>query len=195
MSTTQTKDPVPSDSETEMTQVLAALDEVNQKLEKVTGCVDDLSRRLESFDDLKEDLVPMAHSGMQMLYRQMHDLEQNGTLAFVKEAAGVAQTIATSFTPDDVQLLGDNVVSILNTVRNLTQPRMLGVADRAATALQSEPDVRVGLIKTMRDPEVRRGMALLFSVLRELGTVGVTAVPENGTEAPDTPAVESDTVE
>ena len=31
-----------------------------------------------------------------------------------------------------MQLLGDNVVSILETVRNLTQPEVLGVADTAA---------------------------------------------------------------
>jgi len=195
MSTTQTKTPAPETSEADMGQVLATLDEMNQKLDRVTGCVDDLSRRLESFDDLKEDLVPMAHSGIQMLYRQMSALEQNGTIAFVKESTSVAQKIATSFTPEDVQLLGDNVVSILNTVRNLTQPSMLGVADRAATALQSEPDVRVGLIKAMRDPEIRRGMALLFSVLRELGTVGAPAAAGNGTEAPETPTVESDAAE
>ncbi len=177
-----------------MTQVLAALDEVNQKLDKVTGCVDDMSRRFESFDDLKEDLVPMAHSGMQMLYRQMHALEQNGTLAFVNEATSVAQKIATSFTPEDVQLLGDNVVAILNTVRNLTQPDMLGVADRAATALQAEPDVRVGLIKAMRDPEIRRGMAMLFSVLREIGSVRGPAAG-NGTEATASPSAEAEASE
>jgi uncharacterized protein YjgD (DUF1641 family) len=83
----------------------------------------------------------------------------------------VAETVATSFTPEDVRLLGQNVVSIFNTVRNLTQPQMLGVADRAAEALKSEPDTRFGLIRSMRDPEIRRGMALLFAVLRELGDV------------------------
>ena len=149
----------------------AMLAEINGRLERMERCVDDVSKRLESFDDLKEDLMPMAHSGLQMAYRRMHELEQNGTLDFVKESARVAETISTSFTPDDVRLLGENVVSILNTVRNLTQPEMLGVADRAATALQAEPEGRVGLFKAMRDPEIRKGMALLFGVLREIGQV------------------------
>ncbi len=149
----------------------AMLAEINGRLARMEECVDDVSRRLESFDDLKEDLIPMTHSAIQMANQRMHELELNGTLDFVKESGRVAETIATSFTPEDVRLLGENVVSILNTVRNLTQPEMLGVADRAATALQAEPDGRVGLLKAMRDPEIRKGMALLFGVLRELGQV------------------------
>ena len=44
-----------------------------------------------------------------------------------------------------------------------------GVADRAATALKAEPDEKVGLIKAMRDPEIRKGLALLFGVIVALG--------------------------
>jgi uncharacterized protein YjgD (DUF1641 family) len=156
-------------------QVAAALADIGAQLNRVERVVDDLGRRMESFDDLKEDLVPITHGAIQIAYRRLHELEENGTLGFVRESVKVAETVATSFTPDDVRLLGQNVVSILNTVRNLTQPQMLGVADRAATALKSEPEERFGLIRSMRDPEIRRGMALLFAVLRELGDVRVTS--------------------
>ena len=65
---------------------------------------------------------------------------------------------------------------------------------RAATALQAEPDVRVGLIKAMRDPEIRRGMAMLFSVLREIGSVRGPAAG-NGTEATASPSAEAEASE
>lgn len=150
----------------------AQLAEMNGKLDRVALIVDDLGRRMESFDDLKEDLVPITHGALKIAYNKLHELEQEGALDFAAESLQVAQTIATHFTREDVRLLGDNVVKILETVRNLTQPGVLQVADRAALALQEGPeDAGIGIFKAMRDPEIRRGMAMLFAVLRELGSV------------------------
>ena len=81
-------------------------------------------------------------------------------------------TISTSFTQEDVKALGDNVVHILHTVRSLTQPEVLDLADKAAGALKeapAQPLGRIGLLKSFRDPEVRKGLTMFLTVLRELG--------------------------
>jgi uncharacterized protein YjgD (DUF1641 family) len=52
---------------------------------------------------------------------------------------------------------------------------VLEVADRAAVALkdtEAHPAKKVSLWKAMRDPEIRRGMGLMMSVLREMGQEG-----------------------
>ena len=85
----------------------------------------------------------------------------------------MAEIVATSFNEEDVRLLGENVVHILKTTRNLTQPEVLDVADRAAVALkdtEAHPQKKIGLLKALRDPEIRRGMTLMLSVMRELGS-------------------------
>jgi len=151
----------------------AALTEINQKLDRISLVVDDLGRRLESFDDLKEDLVPIAHGALKIACNRLQELEQEGALDFAAESVRMLRTISTSFSREDVRLLGDNIVSILQTVRNLTQPEVLGVADRAALALREAQPARagkLGLFRALRDPEVRRGMTLLLGVLRELGS-------------------------
>ena len=102
-------------------------------------------------------------------------MEQDGTLAFLTESAGVAQRITTSLTADEVRALGENAVNALHTVGNLTQPEVLDVANRAATALReskSGSQKNISLWKAMRDPEIRRGMTLMLSVLREMGHEG-----------------------
>ncbi len=150
----------------------AFLAEINRKLDSVVEVTDDLSRKLESVEDLQEDLVPVAHEGILIAYRKLHELEQAGVIDFIKEAAGVFHTISTSFSPADVQALGDNVVHILRTVRNLTQPEVLDLADKAAGALREappEPMGRMGMIRSLKDPEVRRGLTMFLTVLRELG--------------------------
>lgn len=150
----------------------AALAEINHKLAAVVEVTEDLGRQLESLEDLREDFVPIAHEGMLIAYRKLHELEQAGVIEFLKESAGVFHTISTSFTPEDVKALGENVVHILRTVRSLTQPEVLDLADKAAGALREappEPVGRMGLIRSFRDPEVRRGLTMFLTVLRELG--------------------------
>jgi uncharacterized protein YjgD (DUF1641 family) len=148
------------------------LTEINRKLDAVVEVTEDLGRQLESFEDLREDLVPIAHEGILIAYRKLHELEQAGVIDFLKESAGVFHTISTSFTQEDVKALGDNVVHILRTVRSLTQPEVLDLADKAAGAIKeapAEPLGRIGLLRSFRDPEVRRGLTMFLTVLRELG--------------------------
>lgn len=153
-------------------ETLVLLREMNRKLEHIEGAVEALERRVEGVAELREDLWPMVRGASHALSRKLDELDQRGALAFAREGLAVIERVATSFDEDDVRLLGDNVVSILQTVRNLTQPEVMAVADRAALALKETgdpPDRKLGLLRAMRDPEVRRGMALLLTVLRELG--------------------------
>lgn len=142
----------------------------------MAGALEDLDRRMESFDDFMEDLGPIAHGALSIAQRQMGRLEEEGILAFGSEVVSVGRTVATSFSPEDVRLLGENVVTILETVRNLTQPEVLGVADKAAGALSrpapEKPAGTLKLMKAMRDPEVRRGMTMLLGVLKDMGENG-----------------------
>lgn len=156
-----------------------ALSEINAKLDRMADVIEDLDRRTESFDDFMEDLGPIAHGALGIAQRQMGRLEEDGILAFGTEVLGVGRTVATSFTPEDVRQLGENVVSILATVRNLTQKEVLEVADKAAAALgrpaEEKPAGTLKLLRAMRDPEVRRGMTILLGVLREMGDTNDSA--------------------
>lgn len=155
------------------TELVAQLRAMNEKLDRIDGALDALQTRVEGLEDLREDLWPMIHGASHQITKKLHEMEQNGTLGFVSEGVKMAEVVATSFTEEDVRLLGQNVVHILKTVRNLTQPEVLDVADRAAVALKdtgAQPEKKVGLFRALRDPEVRRGMTLMLSVMRELGT-------------------------
>ena len=157
-------------------EILAELKALNEKMDRVERVIDAVTHRMEDLEEITSDLWPMVHGVSHQISRKLHELEQNGTLAFVKEGVRMAEKVSTSFTEEDVRLLGDNVVHILHTVRNLTQPQVLDVADRAALALGAETEGAhpkpVSLWKAMRDPEIRRGMTLMLSVLREMGHDG-----------------------
>ena len=83
------------------------------------------------------------------------------------------EKIVTEFNEEDVKALGDNIVSILHTVRNLTQPEIMDLTNNALDAIRVEPlsdDVpsALGLVRELSDPQVRRGFARLINLVKSL---------------------------
>lgn len=147
---------------------------IEAKLDRMMEFMERVEHRVEGLEELKEDFVPIVNDAFRLLANKLVELEKRGAVGFVREGVRVMETVATSFSEEDVRLLGENVVHILNTVRALTQPEVLGVAGKAAHALETvgaETEKRkLGLFRAMRDPEVRKGMTVMMAVLRELGS-------------------------
>jgi uncharacterized protein YjgD (DUF1641 family) len=83
--------------------------------------------------------------------------------------------IVTSFSEDDVRQLGDNVVLILNTVKALTQPEMMDLVNNLTQGFheveehpEELPTSMFGLLREMRDPEVRRGLGITMAMLKKI---------------------------
>lgn len=147
--------------------------EACQKLDRATEILMELKRDKEMVMELGQDLMPMANGIIHLTSDRLQEFEDDGTLDFVREGVKVLKQVSTAFTPEDVRLLGDNIVHILMTVRNLTQPEVLNLADRATTALKEKaaptPVGTLGLLRAMRDPEVKKGTGVLLELLRSLG--------------------------
>jgi len=147
--------------------------EACHKLDHATQILLELKRDKEMIMELGQDLMPMANGIIHLTSDRLQEYERDGTLDFIREGVKVFQRVSSSFTPEDVRALGDNIVHILMTVRNLTQPEVLDLADRATEALGGRVEARpvgtFGLLRAMRDPEVRRGTGVLLELLRSLG--------------------------
>jgi uncharacterized protein YjgD (DUF1641 family) len=141
---------------------------------------------LRSLAALADEVGPLTAPAVASLNTLLQRLDDRGYFTFVREAAGVLDTVVTSFTDEDVRLLGENIVLILQTVKQMTQPEVMGLLGRTAVSLQevetegfAQPPSTLALLRQMRDPEVRRGLARLLETLRAIGaqrTVG-TLVP------------------
>lgn len=126
---------------------------------------------------LAEEIGPLMTPAVSSLNERLAELDERGYFSRIREAVGIVDNVVTSFSDEDVKLLGDNIVLILQTVKQMTQPEIMGMLGRAAVTLQEEspdsdskvPSARA-LLKQMRDPMVRRGMAKLLSTLRSIGS-------------------------
>jgi uncharacterized protein YjgD (DUF1641 family) len=130
--------------------------------------------QLESVMDLVETLGPLADEAFGKAVDELTEMERKGYFTFTRGGMKIVDNVVTSFTEEDINHLGDNVVLILNTVKDMTQPEIMNFVRDTLLVAEQEIDKPVdisylGLMRMMRDPEVRRGLALTMRVLHVVG--------------------------
>ena len=135
---------------------------------------DRLLSQLESVDDLAETAGPLADEAFGRAVQLLTDMEHKGYFAAARGGVRILDNIVTSFSEDDIDRLGDNVVLILNTIKEMTQPEIMHfVHDTILVAeqkVQKPVDTSLaGLLRQLRDPALRRGLALTMRVLHVVG--------------------------
>ena len=146
---------------------------LEDKLDQVLLTTSMMRRQQMMLQELKEDLMPMANGMIHMASAKLLEFEGRGGIEFVTEGMGIAQRVVEAFDAEDVRARGDNIVHILMTVRNMTQPEVLALANRATESLKNadaaKPLGTFQLMKAMREPEVKKGTGVLIDMLRKLG--------------------------
>ena len=173
----------------------AVMDRLDRLSIQMTEISEELARQRETREMLL-GLTELVGPVMQMVTSKATELDEKGYFAFAQGGLEIADRVVTSFSEDDVRALGDNVVLILNTVKEMTQPEVMNLLSRAAIEVQAAEDEQPGpppstlaLLRQMRDPDVRRGLARTLTVLHSLGAQ-TTAPPASVTASAAAPPKE-----
>lgn len=148
------------------------------KVEALTTQVAYLVERQKKQEELFAEMMPIAKEVLGTATSRLDDLEKRGYFAFGREALRVGERIVEGFGPRDVEALGDAIVSILETVRAVTQPDVLSTITEAANVIEGADRVQplglVGMVRASGDDEVQKGMAVMVEVLRHVGRASRT---------------------
>ena len=162
---------------------LTTTPDIDRRLELLTDQVqllvdeaEDRKRLKETYSDFVSDLSPIASQGMDTVTKAMTEAEEKGYIDFARSSIGVVDRVVTSFSEEDVEALGDNIVLILETVKEMTQPELMqmmrstihGVGEIEESAV---PPSMFALAGQIREPEVRRGLARMIALLRSMGSI------------------------
>ncbi len=145
-----------------------------------------LLNQVESLQQLGADLAPLTGEVAVALMARLDEMERRGYFAFARGLWNVLGRVVTSFTEHDLVRLGDNVVLILNTVKELTQPEMMRLVQRAAQGMRQTQGEEIGLLRLlwrMRSPQVRRGMSRALKVLESLAEPAALDALPGGSES------------
>ncbi|MCR4416457.1 MAG: DUF1641 domain-containing protein [Ignavibacteria bacterium] len=136
-----------------------------------------LFEQLENLRDFAKDFG-LISKGMSIdLMNKLDELDRKGYFAFLKETQKIFDNIVTSFTVDDVKALGDNIVTILNTIKNLTQPDMLHAVNNALNVykkldIEVKEDISIlKLVKELNHPETKKALYFALQFLKSLSAI------------------------
>ena len=136
----------------------------------------------ESIYDLMKDMGPVAREVIIDLIKKMHELEQKGYFEFFGAMANVMDNIVSNYSKEDVELLAENIVTILETVKSMTQPEMMRALNNAMNIYQKLdvediPEYSIfKAMKEMRTPEMKRGIGFMITFLKNLSNENVVSL-------------------
>jgi len=147
---------------------------LGKKLLRNTRNLNKMLTQVEGAADLFRDLQPLGKEMVDELMDTLNELDRKGYFEFFAEALKIIDTIVTTFNVEDVRLLRENIASILLTVKNMTQPEMLGSMNNALDFFKNMDVVTkdnvslFSLLKQFRDPEVKKGIAFSLEFIKNM---------------------------
>jgi len=149
---------------------LHLLKKILQNTQNITMVMTKFESGLDFFADAK----PVGKELFNDALEKLDEMDQKGYFLFVKELLNVTDKVIGHFTVDDVKMLGDNVITILETVKSLTQPDMLNAINNAVGIyhnLDPKDTPEYSIWKVMRElntPEMKRGIGFIITFLKKI---------------------------
>ncbi len=142
-----------------------------KRLLRNTRNLEQMLDQFESVMELVNDMSPLTQNAFLSLMNQLDEFERKGYFVFAEGGLKIVDNIVTSFSEEDVKLLGENVVLILQTVKEMTQPEIMTMLRQTVQIAQAEEteakDVSLlSIIRQLNDPAVKRGLVRTLNILK-----------------------------
>ena len=150
------------------------LRELGIRLAQNVGNFNTMLDTLGSTMDLMKDVGPIVNEVIIDSTKKLHEFEQKGYFDFLREFGHIIDNIVTHYGVEDVHMLADNVVAILDTLKDLTQPDMLKSVDNAVKVFSSLemdniPSYSIfGVMREMNKPEMKKALGFFMTFMKNM---------------------------
>lgn len=144
------------------------------RLARNIGNFNSMLDTIGSLMDLIRDVGPIANEVIIDTTKKLHEFEQKGYFDFMREFGNIIDNIVVNYSVEDVRMLADNIVAILDTVQNLTQPEMLKSVDNAVKVfsnLEMDDIPSYSVFRVMRElnkPEMKKALGFFVTFMKNL---------------------------
>jgi len=143
--------------------------------------------QLENMVDFVTTIEPLLKSSVPQLINYLDDLEQKGVLRIIQSTLDVRAKVAAAYSAEDVDQIGDGLVSLLGLAQKLSDPQAKAFLEKMA-ALPSKVDLEkakpvgpFGMLGALSSKEARQGLGVLMELTKAMGGLkngGGSAVAE-----------------
>lgn len=129
---------------------------------------------LESFTDLAKDVTPIIKQIGLDGVQKFQEFEQKGYFEFLNQLAKTFDTVISRYSKEDLQRLSENIVPAIDTLINITDPKLLNKINSATTALKeiNPEDVEEysvwRLMRQFNKPEIRKSIGFVMAFLKNI---------------------------
>jgi len=144
--------------------------------------------QLENIVDFIETIEPLLKSAVPQVINYLDELEQKGVLRIITATLDVRAKIATAYTAEDIDQIGDGAVALLGLAKKLSDPTTAEFLEKIAD-LPSQVDLAgakpvgpFGMLGALSSKEARQGLGELMELtkaMRSLKNGGSTAVQQS----------------
>ena len=134
--------------------------------------------------DFVTTIEPLLRSSVPQIINYLDDLEQRGVLRMFTAMLDVRAKIASAYTAEDIDKIGDGAVALLGLAKKLSDPQAIAFLEKVAEMpghvdLSQSKDVGpFGLISAASSKEVKQGLGVMMELTKAMGKL-----KSNGGEA------------
>jgi uncharacterized protein YjgD (DUF1641 family) len=143
--------------------------------------------QVEGLTELGSEVTSLGGSVFAKAADVLAEAERNGYFAVARGGRTVMDRVVAAYADEDFDALGDNLVQLLGIAKELAGPEMTGLLDRTLVTLREgesqhlDPPSTFGLLKQLRDPQTRRGLARALALVQTIGAEPTSNPPASRT--------------
>ena len=144
--------------------------------------------QLENAVDFATTIEPLLKSAVPQIINYLDDLEQRGVLRIITSTLDVRAKIASAYTAEDIDQIGDGAVRLLGLTKKLSDPGAIDFLEKIAD-LPSKVDLAgakpvgpFGMLGALSSKEARQGLGVLMELTKAMGSLkngGTKAVEQS----------------
>jgi len=133
--------------------------------------------QLENIVDFINTIEPLLKSAVPQVINYLDELEQKGVLRIITATLDVRAKIASAYTPEDIDKIGDGAVALLGLAKKLSDPEATDFLEKIAD-LPSKVDLAgakpvgpFGMLGALSSKEARQGLGVLMELTKAMGSL------------------------
>jgi len=158
------------EADVQFEDLVSLLKNLMRNVRNLTWSVDQLKNLL----DFLQTVEPLLKSVVPQAIIYLDKLERQGVFLVLANMMGVLEKIAETYTPEDIEQIGNGLVPLVGVVKKLTAPEALTLLDKAAEVparvdlSQAKAVGPFGMLFALGNSEVKQGMGVVLELTKAL---------------------------
>jgi len=146
-------------------------------------------KQMNNIIEFTQDIEPLMKSAVPTLIEYLDKLEQKGVFRMMNAMIDIRAKVAATYDADDIEQIGDTLVSLLGLAKKLSDPAAIAFLEKAA-ALPANVDMEnckdvgaFGMMSAGFNSEIKQGLGVLMELTKAMGKM-----KDNGSGETEEPA-------